>query len=85
LVVRKKSGRGKKALVFQPQSEKAFTVRLEGGKYRAEWFQPETSKVEKAGVVESKGGEQRFLAPFKGPAVLYLTVPPDRQERKEKR
>ena len=48
---------GQDYLVFQPQSEKAFTVRLEDGKYRAEWFQPESAKVEKAGVVESKGGE----------------------------
>jgi hypothetical protein len=28
-------------------------------------------------IVESKGGEQPFRAPFKGSAVFYLTIPPE--------
>jgi hypothetical protein len=58
-------------LVYQPSSG-AFTVDLAGGAYDYEWFNPALSEIAQSGVIASVGGNQRFIAPFDGDAVLYL-------------
>jgi len=63
--------KGKEYLIFQPEREKAFTVKLPAGQYQYEWIIPTTGK-ERSGKVKSTGGKQEFKAPFPWPASLYL-------------
>jgi len=63
--------KGVEYLIYQPQSG-SFTVRLEKGNYRFEWFNPTSGKVFGTGLIEADGGEQVFEPPFEGDAVPYL-------------
>jgi len=65
---------GKEYLVLQPAAEAPFTVNLQPGRYRLEWFRPDTAKVEMADEIQANGGVQDFKPPFAGPAVLYLAA-----------
>jgi len=65
---------GHEYLVLQPAADVPLTVNVQPGRYRYEWFRPETTKVEKTGSFQAGGGAEEFKAPFAGPAVLYLTV-----------
>jgi hypothetical protein len=62
---------GKEYLIYQPLPG-LFTVNLIPGSYQYEWFNPQTGKVHRAGSIFSSGGNQRFIPPFSGQAVLYL-------------
>ena len=64
---------GKEYFVYQPERETPFSVELPAGSYRYEWINPVAGKT-RAGVVESKGGEVTFTAPFPWPAGLYVTA-----------
>lgn len=63
---------GKEYLVYQPESDKEFTVRLKAGKYRYEWFNAAEGKVAESGKIRAAEGDKTFTAPFSGDAVLYL-------------
>jgi hypothetical protein len=63
---------GHDSLVFQPEMAREFTVQLRAGAYRVEWFRPERAEVVKGDVVHAPDGSRHFVAPFEGPAVLYL-------------
>jgi len=66
---------GMEYLVYQPKAGEGFSVELETGTYRYEWFNP--AKGENAGIgsIQVSGGTQQFKAPFAGEAVLYLRAP----------
>ena len=63
---------GSEYLVYQPKSNRPFTVNLAPGAYSYEWFNPTTGTVAEAGIITSGGGNHSFNAPFSGDAVLYL-------------
>lgn len=63
---------GVEYLIYQPKTGEGFSVQLEAGKYRCEWFDPTKGATSAGGQVESAGGAQQFKAPFEGDAVLYL-------------
>jgi len=58
-------------LVYQP-SAGVFSVRLNAGGYRYEWYDPVEGQSAATGHVEAPGGSQPFKPPFDGQAVLYL-------------
>lgn len=70
---------GKEYLVYQPKSGEAFSVELEQGAYRCEWFNPAKGESGKNGSVNASAGPQQFKAPFESDAVLWLerTSTPD--------
>jgi hypothetical protein len=70
---------GKEYLVYQPDNG-PFTVHLEAGSYRYQWFHPREGKVVDSGTIEAKAGSTRFTPPFDGAAVLYLDVATGRGE-----
>jgi hypothetical protein len=63
---------GTEYLVYQPKAGEAFSVELQLGIYRYEWFDPTSGTVAGEGRVEALGGSHQFEAPFKSPSVLYL-------------
>jgi len=63
---------GQEYLVYQPVPDSSFTVALEKGKYRYEWFNTASGLVEKNGKVKARTGSILFKAPFNGDAVLFL-------------
>jgi hypothetical protein len=63
---------GEEYLIYQPKAGEAFSVELNAGKYRYEWFDPAKGAAAGEGRVESEGKAQEFKAPFAGDAVLYL-------------
>jgi hypothetical protein len=63
---------GQEYLVYQPAPDSSFTVDLESGKYRYEWFNTASGLVEENGRVKAKKESILFKAPFNGDAVLYL-------------
>jgi len=63
---------GKEYLVYQPEAGKSFTVNLKAGKYRLEWFNPDSGKVQEESSLEADRSSKTFKAPFAGDAVLYL-------------
>lgn len=65
---------GSEYMVYQPISGGAFSVSLEAGDYRFEWFDPDSGAIAESGVFAVKGGDRQFKAPFSGDAVLYLYV-----------
>jgi len=64
---------GNEYLVYQPGSG-AFTVNLVAGAYNYEWFNPALGSVAQIGATTTPSGNQTFVAPFGGDAVLYLKV-----------
>ena len=63
---------GLEYLVYQPLSEKSFTVNLATGTYNYEWFNPASGAVVSIGTVTSIKSTRSFNAPFAGDSVLYL-------------
>ncbi len=63
---------GSEYLVYQPESNKEFTVDLKPGYYYFEWFDPVSGEICDKGSFSSGGGMRDFKAPFNGDAVLYL-------------
>ncbi|NTW09392.1 MAG: hypothetical protein HGA28_07480 [Anaerolineaceae bacterium] len=63
---------GQEYLVYQPVPDSSFTIVLEKGKYRYEWFNPASGLVEKNGKIKARTGSILFKAPFYGDAVLFL-------------
>ena len=66
---------GKEYLVYQPQRETPFTVKLPAGTYRQTWINPVAGKTH-GGIVETTGGKVTFTAPFPWPAAVHLKVSP---------
>jgi len=62
---------GKEYLVFQPDSG-SFTLRIEDGDYKFEWFDPNSGIVMKKGTLTTSTQTRSFSAPFAGEAVLFL-------------
>jgi hypothetical protein len=63
---------GREYLVLQPEGS-AFTVALEPGTYRVEWFAVDArATAADDDVTVDRMGPVEFRAPFPGPAVLYL-------------
>ncbi|NLX13513.1 MAG: hypothetical protein GXY44_07665 [Phycisphaerales bacterium] len=65
---------GREYLVYQPTGGGAFTVEIQTGKYRYEWFNPARGETVENGLLEASGGSRPFQPPFDGDAVLYLRV-----------
>lgn len=63
-------------LIYQPRKGK-FTVELETGTYRYEWFQPDQGKVVAQGLVQVKQANHLFQPPFAADAILYLRKVPN--------
>jgi hypothetical protein len=63
---------GAEYLVFQPKSGDAFSVELQAGAYRFEWFNANKGVDAGEGRLEAAGGSHEFKAPFDQNAVLYL-------------
>ncbi|HBL78089.1 MAG: hypothetical protein A2W90_13460 [Bacteroidetes bacterium GWF2_42_66] len=63
---------GYEYLIYQPASDTVFSVNLEKGKYKYEWFNPGSGQVKESGKVKVVKGSILFKAPFSGDAVLYL-------------
>jgi hypothetical protein len=72
---------GHEYLVYQPESQTPFTVTLQAGEYRFDWFNPSLGKTTESGSLTVATGEDRsFTAPFSGDAVLYITNSKPRRE-----
>lgn len=63
---------GSEYLVYQPKSNKTFTVKLQAGKYNYEWFNPEKGTIASSGKLTVSSGNISFTPPFLGDAVLYI-------------
>ncbi len=72
---------GHEYLVYQPVTGPVtagsvtagpFTVLLETGAYRYEWFDARNHEVVSRGTIYAEGGEFEFTPPFETEAVLYL-------------
>ncbi len=63
---------GAEYLAYQPSSGASFTVNLPAGTYSYEWYNPSSGAIVATGLVTAGGGNQSFVAPFGGDAVLYL-------------
>jgi hypothetical protein len=63
---------GVEYLVYQPQPGEPFSVELEAGTYRYEWFDSTAGAVADAGRVEATGDRRQFRPPFDKDAVLHL-------------
>ena len=64
---------GREYLVYNPAADGgSITVKLEAGKYKYEWMNPDNGKVVSKGTVDAEEGDRGFKAPFKGDAVLYV-------------
>jgi uncharacterized protein DUF6298 len=65
---------GREYLVLQPAAAEPFTLTVEAGTYRVEWFAVEGRGTTEAGTVTLEASAASFTAPaaVAGPAVLYL-------------
>ncbi len=63
---------GKEYLVYQPEEREEFWIKVEPGKYRYEWFDPEKGYVTFSGVLNSIGGEKQFFSHYDSDALFYL-------------
>jgi hypothetical protein len=61
----------KEYLIYQPEGA-SFTIKLEAGNYKYEWFNPSEGIIKKTGKLSVKRGNHSFTPPFKGDAILYL-------------
>jgi uncharacterized protein DUF6298 len=66
---------GSEYLIVQPESG-AFTVTMQPGTYKYEWFDADTASTADIGVVSLTAGKNTFTPPFGGSAVLYLKAAP---------
>jgi hypothetical protein len=62
---------GREYLVYQPAGGTEFSVELERGTYRFEWFRAAHGATDGDGRIEVQG-THTFKAPFEGEAVLHL-------------
>ena len=67
---------GLEYLVYQPQSDAAFTVRLKAGTFDHQWLNPSTGAVSSSGAFTGGEGDQTFAAPFAGDTVLHIANEP---------
>lgn len=65
---------GREYVVYQPKPNEQFAVELAAGRYRGEWFDVGKGAWAAAGEIWTAGGRTRFVPPFSGEAVLYLTA-----------
>jgi hypothetical protein len=64
---------GAEYLLYNPAEDNpAVTINLKAGTYTYEWFNPDNGEVVSQGSVKAADGDNKFEAPFKGDAVLYL-------------
>ncbi len=63
---------GVEYLVYQPKPGEPFSLKLEPGRYRCQWFNPAKSATEATGRITSSGTTKQFKPPFESDAVLYL-------------
>ena len=67
---------GSEYLIYKPTRRNPiklfFTVDLKAGKYRYEWFNPESGMVVSSGSFHAADGKKFFTPPFIGDAVLYI-------------
>lgn len=63
---------GAEYLAYQPKPGAAFSIELEPGTYRYEWFNLSKGESGENGSVKASGGPQRFKAPFESDAVIWL-------------
>jgi len=63
---------GREYLVYQPKGNEAFSVELEAGVYRLEWFDPAKGTMAGQEHIESSGGRRQFHPPLTTDAVLHL-------------
>lgn len=68
----------KEYLVYQAHSGQSFSVELNAGTYRYEWFDVVRGAISGSGQINSSGGAQSFKAPFPQAAVLYLKAVDER-------
>jgi hypothetical protein len=67
---------GKEYIVYQPESNSAFTLRLLAGTYSYEWFNPESGSIASTGDFVTNRGAKSFTPPFDGDSVLYIYTSP---------
>lgn len=65
---------GSEYLVYQPKQSAAFSVELNAGTYRYEWFDPANGVAAGSGSTESSGQTREFKAPFEGDAALWIRL-----------
>lgn len=63
---------GQEYLIYQPKRNEAFSVELEPGVYRLEWFDPARGATAGSERIEAPGGTRQFKAPLATDAVLHL-------------
>lgn len=63
---------GKEYLIYQPLEGETFTVTLQRGRYKVEWFYPEPGTKQSAGKCMANEKKLSFTPPEKRDAVLYL-------------
>jgi len=66
------AARGAEYLVYQPNAGAEFSLGLQPGTYRYEWFSPADGKATRADSITATGHKQQFKPPQQGDAVLYL-------------
>ncbi|MCU0981258.1 MAG: DUF6298 domain-containing protein [Pirellulaceae bacterium] len=64
---------GQEFLVYQPLANVAFTVVLQAGEYRFQWFNPSLGKAAESRSLIVETGDRSFTAPFPGDAVLHIS------------
>ena len=65
---------GHEYVILQPKSGEAFSVHLQAGTYRCEWFRLENVKTENADNLQVESGPHPFVPLFEGPAVLHVSA-----------
>jgi len=60
-------------LVYQPTAGESLKLKLKSGKYRAEWFDPNTGKTVSKQRVSATEQETVFSNPVNGDAILYVS------------
>lgn len=63
---------GKEYLIYQPESNKSFTVNLLAGIYNYEWFNPVSGNIFSKGSFTVDSDFKSFTPPFSDDAVLYV-------------
>ncbi len=63
---------GTEYLVYQPKGGEGFSVEVQAGTYRYEWYNPVKGENAGSDHIQAVGRGLQFKAPFEGDAVLYL-------------
>ena len=71
---------GREYLVYDPAG-RGFSVSLETGSYRFEWYNPSSGTTERHGSFHAGAGQRRFDPVFRGDAVLHLVKKGGKKQR----